>query len=62
MLADKTFPGYGFAVHKGYGTSAHMQALLEFGPCALHRRTFRPVREAEAIFLGRATRPPVEGD
>ena len=36
---------YGFAQHKGYGTQAHLQALRQFGPCAVHRRTFRPVFE-----------------
>ncbi len=34
------YPGYGFDAHKGYGTKAHRQALLEQGPCPLHRRTF----------------------
>ena len=37
---DALYPQYGFAVHKGYGTRAHIQALEEFGPCPLHRRTF----------------------
>jgi ribonuclease HII len=46
---DKEFPGYGFATHKGYGTSAHVQALFEHGPCAIHRKSFRPVREAAEI-------------
>ena len=46
---DKQFPGYGFSVHKGYGTSAHIQALFEHGPCAIHRKSFRPVREAADI-------------
>ena len=31
---------YGFAVHKGYGTKRHYEALREFGPCPIHRRTF----------------------
>ncbi len=48
-VLDRQYPQYGFAAHKGYGTSAHMQALLEFGPCPEHRRSFRPVREAEAL-------------
>lgn len=39
------YPDYGFARHKGYGTSQHRVALGEFGPCTLHRRTFRPIRE-----------------
>jgi len=42
---DRRFPGYGFAGHKGYGSSAHQAAIVRLGPCALHRRTFRGVRE-----------------
>ena len=34
------YPEYGFDRHKGYGTKAHMQALAEFGPCPIHRKTF----------------------
>ncbi len=37
---DKIYPQYGFAQHKGYGTSAHINALKEYGPCPLHRRSF----------------------
>ena len=37
------YPDYGFAAHKGYGAAAHRRALVELGPCALHRRSFRPV-------------------
>ena len=37
---DALYPQYGFAVHKGYGTSAHYDALREYGPCPIHRRTF----------------------
>ena len=37
---DKVYPEYGFAVHKGYGTAKHIQAIKEFGLCPLHRRTF----------------------
>ncbi len=39
------FPQYGFAEHKGYGTPEHLQALRRHGACALHRRSFAPVRE-----------------
>lgn len=39
-------PGYGFSQHKGYGTAAHAEALARLGPCALHRRSFAPVRIA----------------
>ena len=34
------FPEYGFDVHKGYGTKAHYAALVEHGPCPIHRMTF----------------------
>ena len=34
------YPGYGFEIHKGYGTKAHYQALAELGPCSIHRMTF----------------------
>ena len=37
---DTKYPEYGFAIHKGYGTKAHYQALREHGPCAIHRMTF----------------------
>lgn len=37
---DEIYPEYGFAGHKGYGTAKHIQAIREFGPCALHRRSF----------------------
>ncbi len=46
-LAD-SYPGYGFAAHKGYGTAYHLAALRELGPCPAHRRSFRPVRELVA--------------
>ena len=37
---DITFPGYGFAKHKGYITKVHTEALQEHGPCIEHRRSF----------------------
>ena len=37
---DLQYPGYGFAQHKGYGTPAHYQALLQLGPSPIHRRSF----------------------
>jgi ribonuclease HII len=40
---DAEYPQYGLAAHKGYGTPQHKRALLEHGPCALHRRSFAPV-------------------
>ncbi|HEY1588652.1 MAG TPA: ribonuclease HII [Rhodanobacter sp.] len=44
VALDVTHPGYGFAVHKGYPTPAHLSALQQLGPCAQHRRSFAPVR------------------
>lgn len=38
-MAQK-YPGYGFEIHKGYGTKAHYAALEELGPCSIHRMTF----------------------
>ena len=37
---DKLYPQYGFAVHKGYGTKRHTDAIREYGLCKIHRRTF----------------------
>lgn len=34
------YPGYGFEIHKGYGTKAHYEALRNLGPSPIHRRTF----------------------
>lgn len=41
MLAmAEEYPGYGFEIHKGYGTKAHYEALQKLGPCPIHRMTF----------------------
>ena len=37
---DRLYPEYGFAVHKGYGTAAHIEALKKYGPSPIHRKTF----------------------
>lgn len=37
---DQLYPEYGFAKHKGYGTKQHIEAIKEYGPCPIHRRTF----------------------
>jgi ribonuclease HII len=37
---DEVYPQYGFLRHKGYPTKAHYEALAEFGPCPIHRRSF----------------------
>lgn len=41
---DRQFPAYGFAGHKGYGTPVHLAAIAAHGPCAIHRRSFAPIR------------------
>ena len=46
VALDSQYPGYGFAAHKGYSTPEHLEALLRLGPCAVHRRSFAPVRLA----------------
>lgn len=48
VAMDATYPGYGFAVHKGYPTATHLAALRRLGPCPQHRRSFAPVRAALA--------------
>lgn len=45
VALDAVHPGYGFALHKGYPTPAHLAALQRLGPCAQHRRSFAPVRQ-----------------
>jgi ribonuclease HII len=58
---DAKYSGYGFAIHKGYPTPQHLRALKELGPCAIHRKTFAPVKvlcatanEKRTTFLLRA--------
>ncbi len=45
---ERRYPGYGFGVHKGYGTKRHLAALEMLGPCRIHRRSYAPVMRAEA--------------
>jgi ribonuclease HII len=44
----RRYPQYGFDQNFGYGTPEHLRALEQFGPCAIHRTTFAPVREVGA--------------
>nr|WP_243113833.1 ribonuclease HII [Desulfofundulus salinum] len=44
QVCHHLYPQYGFDRHKGYPTSAHRQALARWGPCPLHRASFRGVR------------------
>ena len=43
---DQHYPGYGLAKHKGYPTAMHRQALLDLGVTEIHRRSYKPVRDA----------------
>ncbi len=45
MDYDLTYPHYKFSVHKGYATSEHLRLLERYGPCVIHRQSFRPVIE-----------------
>jgi len=45
----RVYPQYNFASHKGYATPEHLEALECWGPCLIHRRTFRGVREWLAV-------------
>jgi ribonuclease HII len=48
LEADSKWPGYGFAVHKGYPTAQHLVALARLGPCPIHRLSFGPLRNTGA--------------
>ncbi|WP_025724486.1 ribonuclease HII [Acholeplasma granularum] len=42
---DEVYPNYGFIKHQGYGTKLHLEALEKFGPCKIHRKTFKPIQK-----------------
>ncbi|UCH24243.1 MAG: ribonuclease HII [Deltaproteobacteria bacterium] len=42
---DQDYPQFGFSRHKGYPTRAHKEAIIKFGYCPIHRRSFKGVRE-----------------
>ncbi len=48
---DATYPRYGFAKHKGYGSAEHLAALTAHGPCPAHRRSFAPVANSLKLDL-----------
>ena len=50
--ADRHYPGYGFARHKGYATALHLRRLRELGPTPLHRRSFAPLRQGRLAATG----------
>lgn len=45
----RRWPVYGFKAHKGYGTAAHIGALLNHGPCDIHRRSFAPLKGSNTL-------------
>ena len=49
---SKKYPRYGFERHKGYPTPLHLAKLQEYGPCAIHRRTYGPVIAATHKLTG----------
>ena len=51
LEADKQFPEYGFARHKGYGTADHLAALDRHGACPIHRRSFSGVWRQGELFV-----------
>jgi ribonuclease HII len=55
---DITYPGYGFAQHKGYGTGKHLSCLQKLGPSPIHRLYFAPVRN---VIMNRGSSPLASG-
>ncbi|MBI4519016.1 MAG: ribonuclease HII [Deltaproteobacteria bacterium] len=45
VALDEQYPVYGFASHMGYGTRTHREAIVRYGPCPAHRRSFAPVSQ-----------------
>ena len=50
IAAEAKYPGYGFAIHKGYPVPMHLAALERLGPCEIHRRSFGPVKGQMRLF------------
>jgi len=50
--AERQYPGYGFARHKGYPTPDHLEAIRRLGPCPIHRRSFAPIRQPDPELFG----------
>lgn len=45
IVLEETYPGYGFAKHKGYPTKLHVEALQKLGICPIHRKSYKPVQK-----------------
>ncbi len=48
---DDLYPNYGFKIHKGYPTAAHRKAIEAWGPCAIHRKSFRLLPDSPPSLL-----------
>jgi len=48
---NKKYPQYNFVQHKGYGTKEHFKMLKKYGPCKIHRRSFKPIKNLRAYSL-----------
>ncbi|TBW56735.1 ribonuclease HII [Marinobacter halodurans] len=59
VALEAQFPGYGLGAHKGYPTPVHLEALSRLGVTSVHRRSFRPVREALDTVGAAVTSEPV---
>ncbi len=55
--AHADFPHYNFMKNQGYPTREHREAIADFGPCPLHRRTFKGVREFVKDNIGKSSSP-----
>lgn len=53
---DSSYPGYGLAAHKGYGTSGHVRAIEQLGPSDIHRMSYANVRRAAQAHSRSSTR------
>ncbi len=42
---SKKYPNYHFDKHKGYGTKLHLEMLEKYGPCDIHRKSYKPVKQ-----------------
>lgn len=60
--ADAGWPGYGFGTHRGHPTRKHLAALATRGPCAIHRRSCKPVKRAAARHGGAAVGQSTDKD
>ncbi|SRR3989339_526231 len=47
----KIYPKYGFEIHKGYATEAHRKAIEAHGPCAIHRKTWKPFKQRQTAVM-----------